>query len=124
MPVTFDLDSTPGVAIGIGSGDLSIDESMAAAEDMWRLAQVRYSRMLWDLRDARFRFDVAHVHQLGRFARRLAGPQQTWVAFVVSTDLHYGLVRVFEAIRETEGVRTQVFRDKIAAIEWLNGDGA
>ena len=45
----------------------------------------------------------------------------TWLraAFLVASDLEFGLVRMFEAMRDTDNARTNVFRSREKALEWL-----
>ncbi len=124
MAVTFDLESVEDVAIGIAHGRLTLDEIKESAATMWRLIEGPQIRLLWDLRDARFDLGTAEVRGLAEFVKRLAQATAYRSAFVVSRDFEFGLLRMFEVYRETNDVRTSVFRDKEQAIEWLMTDNA
>ena len=124
MAITFDLESVKGVAIGIAHGSLTLDEIRESAAAMWQLIEGSEIRILWDLRDARFNFAETELRGLAEYFRRIARSTEFRTAFVVSEDLEFGLVRMFEVFRETEGARTSVFRDKERAVEWLTNDTA
>lgn len=119
MPMTIDLESNDGIAIGIAHGSLTLDEIKESAAAMWRAVEASEVRMLWDLRDARFDLAQTAVRDLAEFVRRLVSVSNVRTAFVASRDLEFGLIRMFEALRDEEGVRTSVFRDRERAVEWL-----
>ena len=124
MAATFDLESVDGVAIGIAHGPLTLDEIKESAATMWRLVDGPDVRILWDLRDAHFDLAATEVRDLAEFVKRFAPSSALRTAFVVSRDLAFGLVRMFEVFREREGARTSVFRDKQQAVDWLTNDDA
>ena len=124
MTVAFDLESVEGIAVCSAHGPLTLDEIKQAATTMWLLIEGTQIRLLWDLRDAHFDLDTAEVRGLAEFVKGLAGSTALRSAFVVSRDLEFGLVRMFEVFRETEGVLTAVFRDKTRAVDWLANDVA
>lgn len=59
--------------------------------------------------------DLSRIRLFGQGTRR---------AFVVSRDLHFGLLRVFEAHAEMSGQEVEVFRDPAAAERWLEAGSA
>ncbi|MEE8165626.1 MAG: hypothetical protein V3T64_08655 [Myxococcota bacterium] len=122
MAITLDLESVEGIAIGIAHGDLTLDEIEESAATMWRVVGGPEVRMLWDLRDARFDLAQAEVSDLAEYIKGLISGPAIRTAFVASRDLEFGLLRMFEMLREAKGVRTSVFRDKEHAIEWLRSD--
>ena len=124
MPVTLDLESVEGMAIGIAHGSLTLDEIKESAATMWRVVGGREIPTLWDLRDAQFDLASTEVRDLAEFVKTLVSGGVLRTAFVVSSDLEFGLLRMFEMLREAEGVQTAVFRDKERALEWLGNDAA
>ena len=122
MAVTLDLDSVEGVSIGIAHGSLTLAEIKESAATMWRFVGGSEIRMLWDLRDAQFDLTSTEVRELADFARMLVSGATVRTAFVAPRDLEFGLLRMFEVLREGKGVQTSVFRDKERALEWLGND--
>ncbi len=122
MAVTFDLDSVKGVAVGVARGPLTLKEIKESAVSMWRQVEGPDIRVLWDLRDARFDFSVGEVKDLAEFIKQHSPPGDLRTAFVVSTDLEFGLVRMFEVFREVADAQTATFRGIGRALEWLAGD--
>ncbi len=124
MALTLDLESTEGIAIGIAHGSLTLNEIKESAEAMWRVVRGPEIRVLWDLRDARFDLSQTEVRDLAGFIKALAPEAELRTAFVAPQDLEFGLLRMFEMHRETQGAQTSVFRDKGRALEWLRNDAA
>ncbi len=75
--------------------------------------------MLWDLREAQFDLSTTEVRFLAEFTKQHSPFSRLRMAFVVAGDLEFGLIRMFEVFRETEGVRTAVFEDMGEALGWL-----
>lgn len=122
MSLTIDLESVDGICIGIADGRLSLEEIKESAMTMWRLAGGPGVRTLWDLRDANFDLDVAEVSDLGDAMKQLVVSPGIRTAFVVSADLEFGLIRMYEVFRQSDCARTSVFRDRDEAIVWLRTD--
>ncbi len=122
MAVTFDLDSVKGVAVGVARGPLTLKEIKEYAVSMRRQVEGPDIRALWDLRYARFDLSVGEVEDFAEFIKQYSPPGGLRMAFVVSTDLEFGLVRMFEAFRKAADTQTATFRDKGRALEWLAGD--
>ena len=121
MPVTLDLESVPGAVIGVARGDLTLPEIKDSAATAWRLVEGPDVRMLWDLRDARFSLAPGEVRDLAEFVKQAARSPGARVAFVVSGDLEFGLIRMFEVYRDEKDTSTSVFRDRDQAVAWLAG---
>lgn len=122
MQVTFDLESIEGVAIGTAHGPLTLGVIKESAEKMLGVVQGARVRLLWDLRDARFDLELDEVRGLGEFIKQLSPPRAYRSAFVVSRDLEFGLLRMFEVYRESTDTATSVFRDKRDAVDSLTDD--
>jgi hypothetical protein len=74
------------------------------------------------LRDARFNFAAAEVEELAEFMKQRSPFSDLRSAFVVSGDVEFGLVRMYEIFRETDSARTAVFRERTRALAWLGSD--
>lgn len=121
--VDIAVDANTGWAIGIGKGRLALNDILRAAERLWTHPGFGRSRVLWDLRQATFPLEGAEVKDLANRTRTgsvLTSDAQ--MAFVVSGDLEFGLVRMFEALRAEPGLSTAVFRSYDEAVVWLAGD--
>jgi len=120
VPISFDFESPDGLVIATGEGLISIEDVQNAGHTFWgRMPGPRYP-VLWDLRAARFDLDAGEIRELAVFAAGKApSGSEVRSAYVVSGDLEFGLLRVFEMVREPQGVKTLVTRDMQAAIDWL-----
>ena len=117
--VTIDTDSVKGVVVGTARGPLTLEDIREGAAAVWRNVEAPRVRVLWDLREAQFNLSSTEVRFLAEFTKQHSPFSHLRMAFVVAGDLEYGLVRMFEVFRETEGVRTAVFRDMEKALGWL-----
>lgn len=124
MSLTIDLESIDGICIGIAEGALTLDEIKQSAATMWRLAEGPDIRMLWDLRKAKFDLEVAQVSDLADTVKLMIASGESRIAFVVTEDLEFGLIRMYEAFRHSDTSLTSVFRDRDKAIAWLEGSAA
>ena len=121
MVIIIEKDPETGVVVGTASGPLTIEEIRRAAASVWTDVEGPRLRVLWDLRKARFEFSTVEVRGLAEFARQNSPYPDLRMAFVVARDLEFGLVRIFEALRETSRARVAVFREKDEALAWLAG---
>jgi hypothetical protein len=119
MSLTIDLESLDGINIGIAHGKLTLDEIKESAAAMKGLVDGPDVRSLWDLRDASFDLDVAQVNDLADTMKLMFAGSTNQTAFLVSEDLEFGLIRMYEVLRGTKDVRISVFRDRDDAIAWL-----
>jgi len=124
MAITLDFDSVEGVVVGVAHGPLALEDIKECAATMWRLHEGPANRILLDLRDAKFNLNASEVRGSAEFAREHSPYEILRIAFVVTKDLEFGLLKMWEALRDTEGVKISVFRDKERALEWLAGDAA
>lgn len=122
MALDIDFESVPGVAIGTFHGAAGLGEFMAAAEQIWQLRAAGEARILWDLLDAQFDLSANEVRRLSEYTRNKSPYENARMAFVVAEDLQFGLVRMFEAMRETDVLEVRVCRDRQQALAWLTGE--
>ena len=120
MPISFDFDSLDGIVIGKGTGSFSVEEVQRAAVEFWQRCSGPRYQVLWDLREVRFDLETGEVRKLAEFVSSRAPSGEIRTAYVVSGDLEFGFIRMFEVFRESEAVETHVFRDMQSAIDWLH----
>lgn len=106
-------------------GETSAGEIIAAVHEYWAGEPTRC--VLWDVREAKLGvMPTEQVHEVSaavlKFASRRGGGR---TALVASSDLAFGLSRLFETITtlEDESRPTRVFRDLDEALGWLEGPG-
>jgi hypothetical protein len=119
--IEIDRDSVEGVVIGVSHGPLTLKDMREAAERLWQQETGTEVRVMWDLRESRFNLSADEVSSLAQFVRQRSPFTKLRAAFVVAADLEFGLVRMFEIMRDTKSARTNVFRDRDKALEWLTG---
>ena len=78
-------------------------------------------KWLHDVREADFDVTTEEVRSLvsllGEAGSR-PGPERR-LAYLVSSDLNFGMVRMFEVLSEQSGVQIHVFRELVQAKAWL-----
>ncbi|REJ76947.1 MAG: hypothetical protein DWQ36_01960 [Acidobacteria bacterium] len=117
--ITIDRETHSDIVVGRVIGEFEVEDAMQAARRIWELTSGPRRRILWDLRQSEFSFQADEVRNLAESVRREAPPGDLRTAFLVSRDLHFGLVRMFEMMRETEVSQTGTFRDLEQALAWL-----
>jgi len=122
MPVTIDLKSVEGVAVGVAKGVLTLAEIKQSAATVWKTYGGQEARLLWDLREAEFNLSPSEIREWARYSRDGSPYSRVRIAFVVLRDLHFGLVSMFEVFRQADEVEMSVFRDFDEALEWLGQD--
>ena len=120
MRFKIDLESEPGIAVTIANGSMTLDDIKECTSALLRATDGTASRKLWDLREASFDLDAEQVKELAGFIKELKLGPTSRSALVVAGDLEFGLVRMYEAFRESSESQTKVFRDGDLAVEWLN----
>lgn len=122
MPIDYRVDEETGIAMAVGRG-------VVTAEDIIKLieryqADTRLCRPHKELFDVRgvgewqvsaenVRVVAAHVESMGD---RFRGGQ---VAYVASSDLAFGIGRIFGVVAEELGIEIRVHRELAEACQWL-----
>jgi len=102
-------------------GDITQTEIETALTEMPQMEGFRAGlNLLVDFRGCTTPIGWWQIRHLADYARHgeQAWGRSKW-AIVVSSDLVYGLVRVFVALANTGNVSSQVFRDLDKALAWL-----
>ena len=117
MPFTLRMEA--GVVIGTCSGALGLDDAKAGARIFWENAEWRGKPVVWDFRLGELVVDPEHVRMLARFILdSQPSPPPSKVAFVTGRDVDFGMIRIFEVLREHPSTEVQVFRDYEGALSW------
>ncbi|MEO8201142.1 MAG: hypothetical protein ABI679_11520 [Gemmatimonadota bacterium] len=118
MPGAYNIDPHRHLVLSRGWGVVTNDDFMVHARELTEdpRFQPTFSQ-LSDLRDAeRLELDTFTVRRLAAISPFGAGSRR---ALVVSSDLAFGMARMFQTLREGNGEELQVFRDIDAALDWL-----
>jgi hypothetical protein len=120
-------DPLRGLAVVRVEGEIGIEDVLSAITRVWKEpAFQQRACVLWDVRGARV--DSLHWPEV----RRIVGLERSErpdarharLAFVVSTDVEFGVARMVEGAVANGGVDVRVFRDDEAgAWRWLTEAG-
>ena len=80
---------------------------------------IMHPRRLWDLRDCELNLASDELMELASIARS-RDPEKGKGAILVGKDLTFGLLRIYQAFRESESSDVMVFRDEQDAIDWVS----
>ena len=119
MPADFIIDTDLGVVFSCGSGALSYADTVGHMNRLTSDARFRPDfRQIMDFREATpVQITSAEILELAE--REVFGPCSRR-AFVVASDLQFGLCRMFGLHREARGEPTiRIFRDMPEAIAWI-----
>lgn len=109
-----------GVFVGTGSGvitgELWVDEVAKLYADP---RFVEPTRVLWDLRDATFEWPGTSVDAEVDFVRTERTQGRGRAAAVVSSDLAFGVARMFTLKTSQLELEARVFREMEPALEWI-----
>ena len=87
----------------------SIDEAAAIRPSGLRL---------WDFSQGGLNLAVPELAEIANYAKtKFSSPSK--VAIVAPKDLSFGTSRIYEAIRQQEGMELEIFRSEQKAMEWL-----
>ena len=114
------VDAERNEVTTIAEGTVTLDELRAHLNREKSDFALPY-RELIDARQAVVRFSSSELHEIVRLLRSLARSHRLGrTAVVVSTDVAYGIMRVFQVLVE-DVCEVQPFRDLATATLWLNG---
>jgi hypothetical protein len=109
------------------TGPLDVSKYESAIEELIdALGDAPNTPTLYDIREA----DLRHLNADDMRALRLANERLSdrrgaaRLAVVVANDVHFGLVRMYEALGATPNLDLRVFRDKDQAERWLDEAGS
>jgi hypothetical protein len=120
MPADFYIDVPRRMVFSIGTGVLRFADLREHMERLLR--EPDFCPEFNQLLDFRHATDVViTTEEIILLAARKVFSPTSRRAFVVTTDLHFGLVRMFGSYREFAGEQgIKIFREMPPALEWLS----
>ena len=119
MQVDRKVDAVGRVVTLTVSGEVGDPDLLSLAIGVENDPEIEHDfSLLVDLRSADGRnVTSAGVRALAQ--RPFAISQASRRGIVVESELHFGMARVYEALRQTEGGAVRVFRDYDEAVRWV-----
>jgi hypothetical protein len=122
MPITSQIDQSNQLTTHIATGDISSDDIIRAIESFYKENPTK--NVIWDFRDAGPDALLSYdkLENIARFTKKhLESRRSGKTALVVSTDVGFGLARMYGAFAEIENLShsVQVFRFMDEATQWL-----
>lgn len=125
MDYSIDVDPQTGWGLVSLSGEVRPNEFPALLAQAWEHAGYAAARCaIWDFTGCQTGYYFNDIVGLTDFiAGHKQGRGPRIVALVASSDLEYGMSRVFSAFEEKCGYTTNVFRTRPEAVAWLRSLG-
>jgi hypothetical protein len=119
MPFSVRFEPETDLVVATCSGIVKMDDATLGAVVVWDNPEWSGKPVLWDLRSAQLDVRGEEVREMAKYilAHQPAIPPPK-VAFVTARDVDFGLVRMFQAVREHPSTLVGVFRDYDEAISW------
>jgi hypothetical protein len=130
MPIAYEIDHRNRLVTATPHGRMSDADIFGYQHEVWGRTEVRGYDELFDLAEVREIEFVSsqRVTELAELAEQMDAPGiRTRLAIVATSDLHFGLARMYQSQREmgADGTReVRVFRDRKSAEEWLSVNAA
>ena len=123
MAVEVQVDND-GVFTLVAEGELTTEEAKKAALAVY--SDSRFSeptKVIWDLRETRVGWKATEVKGFSEFILGNRGSPRGKVAVVASSNMEFGLARMFEALADAAPIEVMVFREFDEAQNWMRGSG-
>jgi hypothetical protein len=117
----FHYDRKKKALFGTLKSPLTVEEYRSSIEAIVRSKDYPPNiRTLWDLRELEFteidrRFEESLINISKQFPERRSAK----IAFIVKTELGFGMIRMFETLADKLGYETMVFRSYSEGENWL-----
>jgi hypothetical protein len=121
MPMEFRFDAEKQALFGTITSPLTLDEYRSSIEAIVRSKEHPPDiRTLWDLRELDFNeIDRSLEKSLILVSKEFPERGSAKIAFIVKSDLGFGMTRMFEALADKLGYETKVFRSYSEGENWL-----
>jgi hypothetical protein len=123
MAVTTKIDPETGIREHTVTGPLDLRALITALKKVYSMPEFRSEmNVIWDLREADLSaFSSEDIRQVREYVGRHWGVEGTSrAALVVTSDLGYGLTRMYEILLESRTAsEVHVFRDYDEALRWV-----
>ena len=122
MAIKSNVDKEKDLTTYVLSGEISADDLMKALKSFF--SGDLSSNVLWDLREAEFGGGIPSndLKEMAVYSKKKQPEKARGkIAIVASSDLGFGMSRIFEVYAELEGVKNpvQVYRSMKKAMKWL-----
>jgi hypothetical protein len=122
MAIKSNIDKEKDLTTYVLSGETSTDHLLKALKSFFN-GNIT-ANVLWDLREAEFGEGIpsANLKELAVYSKKKQPEKARGkIAIVASSDLGFGMSRIFEVYAELEGVKNpvQVYRSMKKAMKWL-----
>ena len=120
MPIGYRIDTEHGIVISTGDGTLTFSESLTHQDTLLEdpAFNPKFSQLLDLSLVTRMEFKST---DLERLAANSVFENDSHRAVLVSSDLAYGLFRMFQMLRNNEGENgIRIFRELKPALDWVH----
>ena len=130
MPITFEIDRARKTVFAQATGTITKDDFFSYQKALQAPVELRYFNECIDLSTAEDFEGATDTNMMGlaRMSVQLDDPAQpTLLAIIATSDLHYGLARMYETYRSMQpnnSRKVAIFRTRDEAIRWLSGDSS
>jgi len=122
MPITTRIDPKTGLRRHKVDGTFTLGVIRTVLQAIYSRPDFRADAdVLWDFRDATPDFSADEVQQLADYVAKHWGPEgKSKAAFVVTSDLQFGMTRMYEMLLNSQSKNSlMVFRKIEDAERWL-----
>jgi hypothetical protein len=121
MPFEMHVDPSDGLMVITVTGAPGLEDHLAFAERLARDPEYRRRPRLWDYRPCRSALSGREIRLHAARVRRLLGDEPSRAAFLVDSDVQFGVQRMFQGFRgyDVPGFERRVFREEAEARRWL-----
>jgi hypothetical protein len=121
MPATYEIIKDIGLVVIVYSGPPDPDEFIGMLEKLYDDPDFLMSYdVLMDLRDRTGSITSDELKKIAGHMKSYTGDYRSKRAFLVSKTVDYGMIRVYEALRDfISNVEIDAFIDKEKALDWL-----
>lgn len=126
MPMYYKIDSNRGLLFVVGEGDTSQAERLAAMQTWLNDPEFRPGlQTLADFSESTNVPTLAELEEIVLLIKKNASAiGQVKIAMVTSRPVSFGVARQFSALAPGGFLTVQVFKDRDAALAWLEGSKA
>jgi len=127
MPITSQIDQSSQLTTHIATGEISFTDIIKAIESFYKEKPTK--NIIWNFhdvdKDALLSFSYNELKEIVRFTKQHEDLRRSGkTALVVSTDLEFGLGRMYDTLAEIENLShsVKVFRSMDEAFKWIDED--
>ena len=113
------IDIVDTIAVITLSGPIQADEIIKTLDSLFQKAEYVSGCSVWDFRKAQGESTFNEIRKIAQFAGEHRGSRpEGRVALVVSSELHFGLSRIYQALTEGLPFHIEIFKSFGQALSW------